>query len=219
MINMKIVILGASQGTGLHAVRLALEQNYHVTALSRNIDSLQVLKANVQNADRLEIVKGDVLALETFESMLSGGDAVISCIGVANNKPTQLYSRGILNILNAMSKYQIPRLICVSGLGVEVTPGMSLPLKLATKFIVQPLLRNNFSDMLRMEAVVKDSDVNWTIVRPPRLTNGKLTGKYRVAVKSYIRNPFIIGRCDLAHFIIKTITDPDTYCSTVEVAY
>jgi putative NADH-flavin reductase len=219
MINMKIVILGASQGTGLHAVRLALEQNYHVTALSRNTDSLQVLKANVQNADRLEIVKGDVLALETFESVLSGRDAVISCIGVANNKPTALYSRGVLNILNAMTKYHVPRLICVSGLGVEVTPGMSLPLKLATKFIVQPLLRNNFSDMLRMEAVVKNSDLNWTIVRPPRLTNGKLTGKYRVAVKDYLRNPLVIGRLDLAHFIIKTITDPDTYCSTVEVAY
>jgi len=216
---MRITILGASQGTGLNAVKLALEQAHHVSAVARNPDSLQALKSTLQNAESLKVIQGDVLAPDTFENELKNTDVVVSSIGMSSNKPTTLYSQGILHILNAMTKYQVPRLICVSALGLEVTSGMSLPLKLATRLILQPLLKNTFSDMLRMESAIKKSDVNWTIVRPPRLTSSKLRGKYRVAIKEHLRHPLIIGRHDLAHFILHSITQPDTYCATVEVSY
>ena len=213
------MILGASQGTGLYVVKLALEKKYDVTALARRTVALQALKSLFQHSENLEVIEGDVLAPETYEHLLHGKDVVVSSIGVSNNKPTTLYSQGIAHILHAMTKFQIPRLICISGLGVEVTPGMSIPLRLATKYIVQPLLKNNFSDLLRMEAAVKKSDVHWTIVRPPRLTDGKLSGKYRVGVNRYLRNPLTIGRADLAHYILHSIQSTDTYRSTVEVAY
>ena len=216
---MRIIILGASHGTGLNAVKLALEQAHQVSAVARNPGSLQALKSKLQNAEKLKVIQGDVLAPETFEHELKNTDVVISSIGMSSNKPTTLYSQGILHILNAMAKYQVTRLICVSALGLEVTPGMSLPLKLATRLILQPLLKNTFSDMLRMESAIKKSDLNWTIVRPPRLTSTRLRGKYRVAIKEHLRHPLIIGRHDLAHFILQAISQRDTYCATVEVSY
>lgn len=216
---MRIIILGASHGTGLHTVKLALEQAHEVSAVARNPRSLQALKSNLQNVERLKVIQGDVLAPDTFENELKNTDVVISSIGMSSDKPTTLYSQGIFHILTAMSKYQVPRLICVSALGLEVTPGMSLPLKLATRLILQPLLKNTFSDMLRMESAVKKSEVNWTIVRPPRLTGSKLRGKYRVAIEEHLRHPLIIGRDDLAHFILHAILQRDTYCATVEVSY
>jgi len=216
---MRIIILGASHGTGLNAVKLALEQAHHVSAVARNPRSLQTLKSKLQNAEKLKVIQGDVLAPDTFENELKNTDVVISSIGMSSDKPTTLYSQGIFHILSAMSKYQVPRLICVSALGLEVTPGMSLPLKLATRLILQPLLKNTFSDMLRMESAVKKSDVNWTIVRPPRLTSSKLRGKYRVAIEEHLLHPLIIGRDDLAHFILHAISQQDTYCATVEVSY
>ena len=187
--------------------------------VSRNPVSLQALKSKLQNMERLKVIQGDVLAPDTFEHELKDVDVVVSSIGMSSDKPTTLYSQGILHILNAMTKYQVPRLICVSALGLEVTSGMSLPLKLATRLILQPLLKNTFSDMLRMESAVKKSDVNWTIVRPPRLTSSKLRGKYRVAIEEHLRHPLIIGRDDLAHFILHAISQQDTYCATVEVSY
>jgi putative NADH-flavin reductase len=145
-------------------------------------------------------------------------DVVISSIGVTNTKPTILYSVGINNIMNAMYRYHVSRLICISGVGVEVTPAMSFMLKLATKFIVQPLLKNNFADLLKMEAAVRHSTLNWTIVRAPRLRDGEVTGKYRFAAGNYLKNPMIIRRSDLAHFVINNINNEQLFRARTEVA-
>lgn len=217
---MKIIVFGASRGTGLHAVKLAIENGHEVTAVARNISLIQQGdKLSQSKQANLRVIKGDVLIPSTFEREIEGKDVVISSIGVSDTKPTTLYSEGIANIISAMIKYNVPRLLCVSGVGVEVTPGMSLPLKLATKFIVQPLLRNNFSDLLKMEDMVKQSDLNWTIVRAPRLTDRGLTSRYRYAANEYLRNPILIGRSDLAHFIVNNIDNGKCFCSRVEVAY
>ena len=218
--QMKILILGASQGTGLHAVRMAVGNGHEVTAVARNVSSITLENGSSQDKhDNLKVVRGDVLVPSSFESEMEGKDVVISSIGVSNTKPTTLYSEGMTNIIDAMAKYDVPRLICISGLGVEVTPGMSLPLKLLTKFIVQPLLRNNFSDLLKMEDMVKQSDLNWTIVRAPRLTDGPLTGRYRSAANDYLRNPLSIRRSDLAHFVVNNIDNRKHFCARVEIAY
>lgn len=219
---MKIIVLGASRGTGLSAVQQAVENGHEVTALARNVLPIEELASqSLQGIDhnRLKIVKGDVLSPSTFQKEIEGKDVVISSIGVTNTKPTTLYSEGMANIISAMLKYNVRRLICVSGVGVEVTPGMSFLLKLATRFIVQPLLRNNFRDLLRMEEIVKQSQLNWTIVRAPRLKDGPLTGKYRYAAKDYLHNPMILRRSDLAHFIVHNMKNQETFCARVEVAH
>lgn len=217
---MKIIVLGASRGTGLHAVKQAIANGHEVTAIARNVSAIRLEKESPQDwHSNLKVIQGDVLRPATFEEELSGKDVVISSIGVTGTKPTTLYSAGMANIIQAMAMHNVPRLICVSGVGVEVTPGMSLPLKLLTRFVVQPLLRNNFLDLLKMEDMVKQSDLNWTIVRAPRLTNEALTRRYRFAANEYLRNPFTIGRLDLAHFIVNNIDNKKCFCSKVEVAY
>ena len=217
---MKIIVFGASRGTGLHAVQLALLKGHEITAIARNVSSIERYAETMPApSDMLRIVKADVLSPSGFEKEMEGKDVVISSIGVTNTKPTTLYSEGIRNIINAMMKYHVKRLICVSALGVEVTPGMLLPYKLFTRFILQPLLKNNFTDVLKMEDAVKKSNLNWTIVRPPRLTNKHMTGKYRVATNEYLRNPVIISRSDLAHFIVNNIDNSECFYSRVEVAY
>ena len=85
---MRIIILGASHGTGLHTVKLALEQAHQVSAVARNPRSLQALKSKLQNVERLKVVQGDVLAPETFENELKNTDVVISSIGMSSDKPT-----------------------------------------------------------------------------------------------------------------------------------
>lgn len=215
---MKIVILGASRGTGLSAVQQALSKGYEVTAVARNVAAIQQEFHASKEFSSLKIVKGDVLYAPSFEHVLEGADVVISSIGVTNNKPTVLYSMGMYNIIHAMYKYNVSRLICVSGIGVEVTPGMPFLVKLFTRYILQPLLKNNFSDLLKMETMVRQSKLNWTIVRAPRLQKGDITGKYRFAANEYLRNPTIIRRSDLAHFIVNNIDNKQIFCSRVEIS-
>jgi putative NADH-flavin reductase len=216
---MKIVILGASRGTGLSAVKQALTKGYDVTAVARHVTAIRQECPDSTAYARLKISKGDVLYAPSFERELEGADVVISSIGVTSTKPTILYSTGMINIIHAMYKYKVSRLICVSGIGVEVTPGMPFIMKLATKYILQPLLKNNFSDLLKMEAVVEQSQLNWTIVRAPRLRNGEITRKYRFAANEYLRNPLILRRSDLAHFMVNNIDNKQVFCSRVEISH
>ena len=215
---MKIMIIGASRGTGLSAVQQALTKGYEVTAIARNIEAIRQVCEKFEECRRLKIVQGDVLAPLGFEQEMEGTDVVISSIGVTDTKPTTLYSAGIYNIIDVMKRYHVPRLICVSGVGVEVTPGMSFMLRLATRYIVQPLLKNNFADLLRMEELVRNSQLNWTIVRAPKLRNGAVTGRYRFASDDYLRNPLVLRRSDLAHFIINNLNNEQLFCSRTEVS-
>ncbi len=70
-----------------------------------------------------------------------------------------------------------------------------------------------------MEKLVKGSDTDWTIMRPPRLTNKPLTGHYRIAINSFLKNCLTISRADLAHFMVNNITNDATYKTTIEIAY
>jgi putative NADH-flavin reductase len=198
---MKILILGASRGTGLSAVVQALSMGHDVTAIARNVTAIeQECQQPGKYTGNLRVVRADVMEPTSFEQEMAGTDVVISSIGVTNTKPTVLYSEGIANIIAVMNRYHVSRLICISGLGVEVTPGMSLMLRLATRYLVQRFLKHNFADLLRMEAVVKQSRLNWTIIRAPRLSNGPVTGKYRYAANNYLRNPLIHqARVEIAH--------------------
>lgn len=216
---MKILILGASRGTGLLAVQQALAKGYDVTAIARNVAAIeQECKPPTAYTGKFRIVRGDVLEPSSFEREMEDTDVVISSIGVTNTRPTVLYSEGIANIISAMYSHKVSRLICISGVGVEVTPGMSFMLKLLTRYVVQPFLKNNFTDLLRMEDTVKQSKLNWTVVRAPRLRDGAVTGQYRFASNNYLRNPLILRRADLAHFIVNNMDNQQIYRSSVEVA-
>lgn len=210
----KIIVFGASGGTGKEIVKQALEKGHAVTAIVRNPVSF-----NLQHP-HLKIIKGDVLKLATFEKELQGKEAVISCLGTGRStKPTTIYSEGIKNIISAMNKAEVERLTCISAGALDANKEMGFFISTITKIILQRILKNVYNDMRLMEKQVESSNFNWTIVRPAMLKNKPLTGKYRIAINSHIRRPFSIARADLAQYILNNIENSQTYKAKVEIAY
>jgi putative NADH-flavin reductase len=210
---MRILIIGANGGIGRQAVEIALAAGRSVTALVRDPAKLTLTHA------KLEVVKGDIMRPETFENFLGDKDAVISAIGVAALGPTTLYSEGNKNLIAAIKKNAAARAFFISASAIEISPVQSFFIRLFTKYILQKILRNPYADQMTMEKLIKESGINWTIMRPPRLTNKPATGHYRIAINSFLKNCLIIARADVAHFMINNINNERTYKTTVEIAY
>ena len=209
---MKLIVFGATGGIGRNIVEQALNAGHCVTAMARDPSALAIEHPN------LKIVKGDVFQPATFDKAMQGQDAVLSAIGTNSTKPTTVYSEGVSNIMEAMHRNEVQRIICISASAVETSPRLSFPLLMVTK-LLQRILKNMYRDLLKMEQVVKQADINWTIVRPPRLTNGNLKSQYRFAVNEWLSHCLSISRADVAQFMLRHINDMNTYRSVIEVAY
>jgi putative NADH-flavin reductase len=207
---MKLVVFGATGGTGREVVTQALEAGHDVTAVARNPSAITI------QHDRLRVLQGDVLAPETLLQAVTGQEAVVFAVGAADRSPTKIYSVGVMNVLLAMRDAQIQRLICVSASGLD--PGV-----LIQKLIAKPLLwwifKHGYTDMSHMEIIVKASGMDWTILHPPRLTNGERNGKYKVAVNEQLTNGWLLSRADLADYIVKHLHDHKIHRTVVELAY
>jgi putative NADH-flavin reductase len=209
---MKLIVFGSTGKTGRNIVEQALNCGHEVTAIARNPDALGMEHPN------LEIVKGDVFQPATFDEAMKEQDAVLSAIGINSTKPTTVYSQGVFNMVTAMKKNGVRRIICVSASAVVTSPKLSFPVRLMTR-LLQNVLRNMYGDLLKMEQVLKQSELDWTVVRPPRLTNGEIKTKYRYGVNEWLSHCLSISRTDLAHFMLHHINDSNTYRTIIEVAY
>ena len=209
---MNIIVFGATGSSGKQIVQQALKAGHIVTAIARNPDDITISHNN------LIIIKADVLNQETFSNAMQNQNAVLSALGSRNRKPTKLFSEGMQNISIAMNKHSIRRVICISASAIETSPKLNFFIKTATK-ILQRIFKNPYNDMLRMEQLLKQSNLDWTIIRPPRLTNSAITKNYRFAINDWLKDCTRISRADLAHFMLQHINDKKTYQSTIEVAY
>ena len=213
----KFVIVGANGGIGRQCVEHALQAGHLVTAILRNPAKLAIEHPNLKK------VSGDVMQPGAFENHFENQDAVISAIGVAggfgSDKPTALYSQGNANILKAMERKGINRMFLISASAIEISPVLPFYIRFIEKYVVQKLLKHMYTDLLKMEALIKSSNINWTIIRPPQLTNQAVTGTYRIAINAFLKNCLKISRADVAHFIINNIANRDTYQATVEIGY
>ena len=208
-----ILVFGASGGTGLEVVEQALEAGHKVTAILRHPDKFPI------RHEQLRIIKGDVLNSITYENTFFGMDVVISCLGTRNREATVVYSQGVTNIMQAMQKVGMDRIICLSAGAVEIAPNTSFLMKFLIKNILQKLFKYSYADMLLMEGILHGSNLNWTVIRPPRLLNGDRTGKYRTSINEIIPNMSSLNRADLADYIIHHLDDEKTYKSKVEISY
>ena len=208
-----ILVFGASGGTGLEVVEQALEAGHKVTAILRQPDKFPI------RHEQLRIIKGDVLNPLTYENTFFGIDIVISCLGTRNREATVVYSQGVSNIMQAMQKVDIDRIICISAGAVEIAPNTSFLMRFLIKNILQKLFKYSYADMLLMEGVLLGSNLNWTVIRPPRLLNGDRTGKYRTSINEFIPHMSTLTRADLADFIIHHLDDEKTYKSKLEISY
>ncbi|SEO12855.1 Putative NADH-flavin reductase [Mucilaginibacter gossypiicola] len=214
----KLVIIGANGGIGLQCVEQALQAGHLVTAILRNPAKLTIEHPNLKK------VSGDVMHPGAFEDHFENQDAIISAIGVAGgfgaDKPTTLYSEGNANVLKVMNQKGIKRLFLISASAIEISPVLPFYVRLIEKYIVQKLLKHMYADLHRMEALIKQSNnIDWTIIRPPQLTNQTVSGKYRIAIDTFLKNCLKISRADVAHFIINNISNQATYNTIVEIGY
>lgn len=202
--RLRVLVIGATGGTGRQLVQQALDQGHQVTAFVRDPSKLKIAHSN------LRIARGDVLDYASVESAMRGQSAVLCALGHKRFfYPNKIQSNGMLHILRAMKACDVPRLICETALGIGNSVGrLGLP---HTFFILPLILPFYMWDKLRQEDLIIASDRDWVIVRPGVLTNGEARGSYRHGPKvgSYLW-PVKISRADVADFMLKQLTE-DAY--------
>jgi putative NADH-flavin reductase len=221
---MKVTIFGATGGVGRHAVQQALAAGYQVTAVVRDPAGLPADVAHVR-AD-LDTVRPDVIA-----SAVADADAVLSCLGPRSKAEAGIVTKGTRLIVGAMKEKDVRRLIVISAVpvGTIASPGRPNPpatdpgdgwfTSTVLTPIVKAAFRDTYRDLAQMEDVVRDSGLDWTIARPPRLVNKKLTGRYRTDAVQNLARGQSISRADLAHFMVEALERSQTIGQFVRVAY
>ncbi len=198
---MKLLIFGSTGSIGHQLVKQALEHGHTVTAFARDPSKLDI------KHDNLKVEQGDVMDLPSVEKALQGQDAVLCSLGAG--RKGMVRSAGTRNIVRAMEKTGIQRFICQSTLGV----GDSWDnLNFLWKYIMfRGLLRQAYADHVSQEDYVRQSHLDWTIVRPGAFTDGNRTGEYRHGFAGTDRTTTLkISRADVADFMLKQLMD-DTY--------
>jgi putative NADH-flavin reductase len=203
---MKILIFGASGATGRELVRQALEQGHDVTAFARDPARLRAAHGH------LRCVRGDVLDPGDVERETPAHDAVVCAIGSPATKPGVVRSEGTHNIVRAMEKAGVRRLVCLASLGYGDSQKVLDRTPFVFRFLIAPLLlKGVFADHARQENYVRASQLDWIIVRPGNLTNGRRTGTYRHGFAADDRTIKVaVSRADVADFMLKQLTD-NTY--------
>ena len=192
---MRILVLGASGRTGRHVTEQALGHGHDVVALVRDSAGFRLWN------EHLTVVEGDVTDAAAVQSAMEACDAVISALGSRGERPVSVYSDGIANTIRAMTARGIRRLVVVSSSGVGAdSAGLSFAARAMRKL---PGMRDVYEDMERMEGDVMLSDLDWTIVRPAGLTDGPLTGIYRVVEGNTVPKGSEISRADVAALLLK----------------
>ncbi len=168
---MKLIIFGSTGGTGRQVVTQALEQGHDVTAFARSPERLD------QKHEKLQVIKGNVLDFASLERAIQGQDVVLCTLGLPPMDKSNLRANGTKNIIRAMEKTGVKRFICQSSGGVGDS---SDTLPFLMKYLIVPfMLRRAFGDHEIQENYIKESQLDWIIVRPAALTDGEHTGSYQ----------------------------------------
>lgn len=194
-----ILLIGASGPTGRELITQMNEAGFVVRALVRNPARLpQALPENVQ------VAQGDVLNVASLVAAMNGVDSVVSALGTPLIlRQVTLLSQGTSHLVDAMRQANVPRLLCITGMGAGDSRGHGG--FLYDRLLLPMLLRNVYADKDRQEQVVKQSGLDWTLIRPARLVDTGLTGQYRVITQFKNEQMSTISRKDVAHFITQEL--------------
>ena len=198
---MKLLIFGSTGSIGRELVKQTLEQGHTVTAFARDPSKLGIQHTNLQ------VVQGDAMDLASVEKAVQDQEVVLCSLG--GGRKGTIRSEGTRNIIRAMEKAGVRHLICQTTLGVGDSQGN---LNFFWKYIMFGLLlRPMYADHVSQEDYVRQSRLDWTIVRPGAFTDGERTGKYRHGFPSTDKTTKLkISRADVADFMLKQLAD-DTY--------
>jgi putative NADH-flavin reductase len=210
---MNVVVVGAAGGIGRDVVGQSLEAGHRVTAFLRDPGKLTL------RHERLAIVRGDVLDGKAISSAIVGHEAVVSAIGVRSRAPTTLYSEGARLMLAAMAAEGIRRYIGISASPLHPGKNDTFLMRALVKPLMCRILKDHYADLARMETIVRTSGLDWTIVAPPKLTNGPLTGRYRESIAVDVCNGLSISRADVADYIVKHLAKATPEPAVTFIAY
>ncbi|MDX3586244.1 NAD(P)-dependent oxidoreductase [Streptomyces europaeiscabiei] len=221
---MKLTIVAATGGIGRHLVEQAVASGHDVTAVARRPRELP---------DGVRTVAVDLTRPDTrtLAAAVRGADAVLSGLGPRNPRADAgITSRGTRAIVAAMRAEHLRRIIIVSAapVGPVPVPGRPTPPRhdpgdgFFMRYLGVPLTRamlgRHYADLAVTEQTLRDSGLEWTVSRPPKLTDKPLTGRYRTAWNRNIRGGFSVSRADVAHHMLAMVNQPDTIEQVVGIA-
>ena len=192
---MNITIFGASGKTGIHTVFQALEKGHSVTAFTRKASKVTIQHKNIK------VIEGDILDYDKVRKAIEGQDAVVCALGVDIRKYNTILSDATLYIIRAMKECGVKRLICMSSAGILGNDAGFL----FGKIFIPLFLKEVFEDKKRQMKAIRESELDWVIVRPSGLTDSPKTGKYKITGHAPASRS--IPRADVADFMLKLLTD------------
>ena len=212
---MKLIVFGATGGTGQHLVKQALAQGHAVTAFVRNPAKFGVSDPG------LKIVQGDVMDAASVEHAVSGHDAVLVALGGPARDTSKVRSEGTRSVISAMEKTSVRRLVCQTSLGYGDSRQSLDRTPFHFRYIIVPFfLRRAFADHQLQEELIQRSGLDWIIVRPGNLTDGARTGRYRHGFQATDKTITVtISRADVAHFMLGQVSDNAYLRKTVGLSY
>jgi len=197
---MKIIVFGASRGVGLKVVEQALEAGHTVTAFVRSPEKFGVKHAN------LMVFKGDSMDAAAVEKAIAGHEAVISALGPTRPPVPQMMEISAKNIVAGMKKHGVRRLVSTTGAGVRQPEDKPKFADHLIGFLLNLLAKDVVLDSAENVKVIQASDLDWTVVRYPRLMDGEHTRKYRVGFVGKDSGTQL-SRADGADFVLKELTE------------
>ena len=217
--------MAATGGIGSQILAQAVAAGHDVTAVVRNPDRLPDLP--------IRVVVDNLAAADpaTLQSAIEGADAVLSGLGARSAAEAGVASRGTHTLVQAMQATGVRRIVVVSAasVGTVASPGRPNPPKhnpgdgFFMRNVAAPLakaaFRRHYDDLALMEDILRDSDLDWTVARPPRLLNRPLSGHYRTAYEQNVRTGMFISRADVAHLMLDVIGRPETFRHVIGIAY
>ena len=211
---MKLTVFGASGGIGGHLVDQALARGDEVTAVVRDAGRFQRRSPGLHVAE-----VPDLSDVDTLRLAVEGRDAAVSGVGPRSRKDTSVASSTGIGILRALDLAGVRRFVAVTAAPVApAAPDDGF----LNRRVVFPffgwMLRGIYDDLRRLEDAMRRSGLDWTAVRPPKLTDGPLTEKYRAVIGANVPRGFTVSRADVAHCMLAALDDPATIGQGVGVA-
>jgi putative NADH-flavin reductase len=208
---MRILVFGAAGRTGRHVVEQALGHGHDVTAF------IHATPLALQDS-ALATAHGDVLDFDSVRAAVTGQDAVVSTLGMGRGAAGNPLSSGIANVIHAMTLEGVSRLAAASACGTFARKDKRLTFGFRT--MIATVLKATYDELEEMEMRIMASDLEWTIVRPVGLTDGPLTGVYRVSLEGdVLPDAVAVSRADVAALLLKALTGETYLRRTVTVGY
>lgn len=208
---MNIILFGSTGPTGKLILENLIKENHRVTCFVRNPQKLHL------KSDSITVITGFILDSKAIETAMKGQELVISALGSKPTLKDKTMSEATALIVKSMKKQDVKRIIVISTLGIKETYGM---MGFMFTYILQTtVLRNNFSEKVKIEGILEKSNLDWIAVRPSILTNRTKTGRYKEGFDKYETITSTISRPDVADFILKNISFEKYNKTAVNLSY